>query len=59
MTNWKQLAAALDLNIPEADLARSEPTLDALQTSFRALRKDLPLETEPAFVLLAPPEDRP
>lgn len=52
MKDWRRLAEALDLGIPEADLERLEKPLDALEASFRPLVASLPLETEPAYLLL-------
>ncbi len=56
MKNWKQLAAALEAPIPDADLARIEPALNGLEQMFRPLISTLPIETEPAYVLLVTPE---
>jgi hypothetical protein len=52
MRNWKQIAAALAPEIPEADLARVIPALDALEAVFRPLMHRAPHETEPAYIML-------
>ena len=52
MRNWKQIAAALAPDIPEADLARVIPALDALEAVFRPLMHRAPHETEPAYIML-------
>lgn len=57
MKNWKLIAAASGFGIPEADLERMAPVLDALEAAFRPLVKEIPTETEPAIVFL--PEGQP
>ncbi|MCL6645994.1 MAG: hypothetical protein K6U88_13680 [Dehalococcoidia bacterium] len=52
MKDWRRLAEALNLGIPEPDLERIERPLDALEASFRPLLATLPLQTEPAYLLL-------
>jgi hypothetical protein len=52
MRDWKRIAAALAPNIPEADLARVIPALDALEAVFRPLMHRAPHETEPAYTML-------
>jgi hypothetical protein len=42
MTDYKKLAAALQPPIPEADVEKIIPTLQALEKSFRALREKIP-----------------
>jgi hypothetical protein len=54
MKDWKRLAEGLDLNIPEPDLERIRAPLNTLEASFRPLVSKLPLETEPAYLLLVP-----
>ena len=56
MKDWKLLAAALDLDIPEAEMERVKASLDAVEAAFGPLTSTIPLETEPAYVLLLPPE---
>jgi hypothetical protein len=57
MKNWKLLAAAQSLDIPEQDLARIAPALDSLEAAFRLLAAALGPETEPAVIFCCPPED--
>ena len=59
MTNWKALAEALELGIPEADIGRIAPALEALEASFTSLAAKLPFDTEPAIVFRAAPEAEP
>ncbi len=58
MKDWKRLAEGLDLGIPEPDLDKIRAPLEALEASFRPLAASLPLETEPAYLLLLAAEDR-
>jgi hypothetical protein len=48
MTDFKAIAHARGLDIPDADLDRIVPTLEALETAFRPLAADLPASLEPA-----------
>ena len=57
MKNWKLLAAALDLDLPERDIEKISPTLDALETAFRPLAAAIPHETEPAVIFHLEPEE--
>src|SRR6266545_4532744 len=50
MKDWKKIADASELNIPEADFARITPALDSLEKSFRPLVQSLSPTLEPAFV---------
>ena len=52
MKNWKLIAQANEFDIPEADLDRIAPVLDALEAAFRPLADNIPLETEPAIVFV-------
>jgi hypothetical protein len=47
MKDWKAIAKAGGYNIPPADLDQLA-ALESLESSFRPLVKDLPLELEPA-----------
>ena len=47
----------MKLGIPEDELARITPSLDALEAAFRPLVQTIPLETEPALTFECPPED--
>ena len=57
MKNWKQAAAALALDIPEAGVENIAPALDALEKAFRPLTAKIPLETDPAIGFAAAPEE--
>ena len=52
MTNWKAASAAFAPDIPEDQLDRITPALDSLDAAFRPLVNTIPVETEPAYVLL-------
>ena len=58
MKNWKLLAEALQLDIPEADLELAGEALDRLEASFRPLVDQIPLHTEPAYTMFLPPEKK-
>lgn len=58
MKDWKLLATALDLGIPEAGLEKIRAPLQVLEDSFRPLVASIPLETEPAYLLLLLSEER-
>jgi hypothetical protein len=60
MKDFKLLAAAHGLDVPEHDLARISDVLTGLEAAFRPLVAPIPLETEPALTFTCPPEeDRP
>ncbi len=48
MTDWKLVAAARNLGIPDADLEKISPVMDALEAGFRPLVQKIPLLAEPA-----------
>jgi hypothetical protein len=56
MKNWKQIADGNDLRIPEPDLNRIVPALDALEAAFRPLTKIIPDDIEPAITFRIFPE---
>jgi hypothetical protein len=56
MKNWKKIAEAHDLRIPDADLDRIAPSLDALEAAFRPLAKTIPDDIEPAITFRLQPE---
>ena len=56
MKNWKKIAEASGLRIPEPDLDRIAPALDALEAAFRPLAKDIPHDVEPAVAFYVFPE---
>jgi hypothetical protein len=57
MKNWKNIADASGIAIPEADLDRITPTLDDLEAAFRPLVKQIPHDVEPATVFRAGEDD--
>jgi len=58
MTDWKLLAVARRLGMPDEELERSRPAMEALEAGFRPLARSVPLYLEPAVVFQCPPEDR-
>jgi hypothetical protein len=59
MKDWKSIAIALSLDIPDTDLEKIAPVMDTLEAAFRPLVREIPLETEPAVIFHLPPEDLP
>ena len=59
MTNWKQAAAAFAPDMPADAVERAVQPLEKLEAAFRPLLARIPHETEPAYVLLLAPEDKP
>jgi hypothetical protein len=57
MTDWKAMAQALGLPIPEADLARTAAALGALEPAFERLAATLTPDVEPASIFDPAPED--
>ena len=55
--DWKLLAKSLDLQIPEAELDQLARALEGIEGSFRPLVDKIPLECEPAYILLRLPEE--
>jgi hypothetical protein len=51
--DWKKIARANGLSIPETALDSVAPSLDALEGGFRPLARALPPETEPAVAFQA------
>jgi len=58
MKNWKELAGALGLAIPDADLSRIAGPLDALDAAFAPMREGIPGDVEPAVTFRAVEEPR-
>jgi hypothetical protein len=50
--DWKAAAAAFAPGMPAEQLEKITPSLDGLEAAFRPLLAKLPLEIEPAYVLL-------
>jgi hypothetical protein len=46
MTDWKKTAAALDPPIPEPDVEKLLPVMDALEAAFRSLQLSLTPESD-------------
>ncbi len=57
MTDWKAVAQALDLNIPEKDLDRVLGPVAALETAFRPAIASLDAGADMAVVFHPAPED--
>jgi hypothetical protein len=57
--DYGRIAEGLGLGIPQADLAKLVPILEALETAFRPLAERLPSEVEPAVKFECPPEEKP
>ena len=55
--DWKKIARANGLAIPDAALERIAESLDALEAEFRPLVRALPPEIEPALAFHAATED--
>ena len=55
--DWNMLAQALSLDIPDPDLDKIKPALDALETSFRPLAANVGHLVEPAVVFFCPAEE--
>jgi hypothetical protein len=46
MTDWKKTAAALDPRIPEADVEKLLPVMEALEKAFLPLQRTLTAESD-------------
>jgi hypothetical protein len=57
MKDWKKIASAYGLPIPEADLERVTAPLDSLEKSFRPLVDAMPQDLDPAFFFAIPQEE--
>lgn len=51
MTDWIALARARGLDIPEEQVSRIAPSLEALVRDFAPLKAKIPHELEPAITL--------
>jgi len=56
MKNWKVMAEAAGLDIPDMD--RITAALDGLEASFRPLVKNIPHDVEPALSFRAAAEEQ-
>ena len=57
MKDWKKIADASELQIPEADFDRITPALDSLEKAFRPLVESLPSALEPTYIFDIPLEE--
>jgi len=48
--NWKAIAAALNVQIPDSDMEKIEASLNSLDNAFQPLLENLPHDTEPAVM---------
>ncbi len=55
--DWKKIAKANGLAIPDADLDRIAPALDSLEAVFRTQAQDLTGKDEPAVIFRASTEE--
>jgi hypothetical protein len=46
MTDWRKTAAALDPPIPEPDIEKLLPVMEALESAFRPLQRTLTPESD-------------
>jgi hypothetical protein len=56
MKNWKLMAEAAGLDIPDMD--RITAPLDGLEAAFRPLVQSIPHDVEPALIFRAGPEEQ-
>jgi hypothetical protein len=47
--NWKEIARASNLLIPDEQFERITPTLDVVEAAFRPLVARIPITVEPAI----------
>jgi len=57
MKNWPAIAHAMNLDIPDEQLARIAPSLDGLESAFAPLRKGISAATDPASIFRASVEE--
>lgn len=50
MTNWKQVADAVAPDIPQEQVERVTPLLNAMRAAFLAQTSRIELTTEPAYI---------
>ena len=58
MTNWSLIAEALHLGIPAEQLAAISPTLNALESAFRPLVRQLDPSVATAITYVPPAGER-
>ena len=57
MKDWKKIASAYGIAIPDADIERITGPLDSLEKSFRPLVEGMPQNLDPAFLFAIPEEE--
>jgi hypothetical protein len=57
MKDWKKIASAYHLAVPEGDWERITPALDSLEKAFRPLVESMARPWEPATVFVAAEEE--
>jgi hypothetical protein len=57
MTDWKAIALARGLQMPDDQLERLCATLAALEAAFQPLKERIPHHTEPAVLFQCRPEE--
>ena len=58
MKNWKQIASAQNLQIPDEAFERIAPALDNLEAVFRPLLRELSWDVDPAMTFQPAEEGR-
>ena len=56
MKDWKKIASANNLQIPEQEFDRITPALDSLEKSFRPLAASIPFQVGLAVTYTLPEE---
>jgi hypothetical protein len=56
MKDWKNIADASGLRIPELEMSRIAAALEGLESAFRPLSQSIPHDVEPAVIFRASPE---
>ena len=56
MKDWKLIAKGYDVRLPADALDAAAASLERVEAAFRPLTREIPLETEPAFVAFRLPE---
>lgn len=55
--DWTLIAKGLDLHIPDSAIEKAQAALEALDSQFLSLVRNLPHETEPVFIYPGPREE--
>lgn len=58
MTNWKDVAAAVAPDIPQEQVERVAPLLDAMRAAFLKQTSRIELTTEPCYIQAVQEEGR-